>query len=189
MQPTDYQTGYSGLTGNDIANYLKRSFTKDDTALVESLITMFEATICSLCNRQFKPDVEITERFDLPGQEFYPSSFPIKDVNEISINSTVKDYDEDDDYFVYPTRIEFYQLQSSASRSRRALEIKYTIDQFWGEEVKLLLTRLVAHMWLNSENGVSVTEAGFSGVREVFALDKFKKETDAIINLYRKRHI
>lgn len=189
MKPTDYQTGYSELTGNDIAIYLKRSFTKDDNALAESLITMFEATLCSLCKRQFKSDIEFTERFDLPGDEFYPSNFPIKDVNEISINGTVKDYDEDDDYFVYSNRIEFYQLQSSTSRSRRALEIKYTIDQFWGEEVKLLLTKLVAHAWLSSENGISLEESGYSGVREVFALDKFKSETDAIINLYRKRNI
>lgn len=184
MRANHYKTGYSGLTGADVAGYLKRTFTVDENKQATSLIAMFEAQLCSLCSRQFDYNETYEETFFLPASKIFTHNFPVATITEIKIDGEVKSLTEDTDYYIWETYLEF-----TPTLYGKKLSLKYTIDQFWGDEINHLLLQLISHAWLSAENGASVSEIGFAAVRQVFSLDKFEKDTQRIINLHRKRLI
>lgn len=182
MKYNHYATGYSELTGADVAGYLKRTFTTEENKQAEDMIVMFEAQLCSLCNRQFSTSNTYEEKFMLPASKVFTHNFPVAEVSSIKIDGTTKALVEDTDYIIWDSYLEF-----TPSLHGKRLALEYTIEKFWGDEIKYLLLQLVGQAWLSAENGMSVSEIGFAAVRQVFALDKFEKDTNRIIKLYRKR--
>lgn len=200
MKANLYASGYTEKSGSDLAGFLKRTFTAEETEQADMLIAAVEREIATRCKRQFlfqSKDDEGTvidqvyeEYFDLPESVFFTHNFPIKAVSKIILNGAEQTMTANTDYFVYDDHIEFYPTLLAGIQGRRALKIEYTIEKFWGEEIDLLVLKLAGRLWLSAENaGVGVRETSFASMREAMDTQGFKTDTDRIVSLYRKRLI
>ena len=115
--------------------------------------------------------------------------FPIKSIESIKIGGEDAGLTENTDFYIYDDAVVF-ENGTFSSRMRRGLEIEYTIEKFWDEDVKLTLLKLAATAWLNAEDGgVSKSEMGFASIRQVMDTENYTKEIAGLVNRYRKRLI
>ena len=95
QHPNEYLAGYSLVTPESLANFLRREFSALEQAQASEIISSIEIEIAARCNRQFcyaLPDdesvleaVEYIERFDLPTTTVCTSAFPVATVESIRI--------------------------------------------------------------------------------------------------------
>lgn len=190
INPNQYLSGYSGLSASDLAGYLRRSFTSSEMTQADFLIESIEVEIASQCRRQFAygNDNVYVESFDLPHRRVFTSSFPIREIKKISVSGEELSLDEGEDYVVYDSHLEFINQPTSSGTNRKALEIEYTIRQFWGNDVTHLILKLAGQAWLNAEDGgVSKREFSFASVRQAMDTDKFHQDVKQIISRYQKK--
>lgn len=197
--PKQFITGFSGVTYETIASFLKRTFTPDEQTEISSLITQIEYELAARCRRQFAyqtddeqyPEaIEYSEFFDLPNDNFFPNAFPIEEVKSIKVEGVekIETLTENVDYFIYDSHIEFYPDLFEVNQGRKALQLTYTIRKFWGDDVVLLIKKLAGKMWLASEDaGESIGERSFASVREVMDSKEFKNQVETTISRYKKK--
>jgi hypothetical protein len=193
MDPTVYQPGYSGIGATELATFLKVNFTTEEQEEADILIAQVESEFASMCRRQFLYQtsgyspipVEYTEKLDAGKNVYFTKAFPVATIESVKIRGVEQDLTEDEDYFIYPTYIEF-NTAPSAENYRRALEITYTISKFWTDDVPLIIKKLAGKLWNATEAaGVSVRERSFTSIRETFDNEAFEKEVMRTVNRYK----
>jgi len=175
-----YLNGYSGLTYTDIANLTGRTLSATEQALITDLISDYEDFIARQCKRQFviqSKDVpavaqDYFETADAGKYRYYYFNLPIKIVTKILLDGNVI-YDATQqtnqitlgvDFYVYTDYIQFVTPPQSALDNHNALEIHYTIDKFWGNDVVLGIKRSVAETFLGGQyGGKDVNQLNTSG--------------------------
>lgn len=183
-----YQTGFSGLTFTDIQTFLKRTFSTAEQTLATSLIKQKEYELCNLTNRQFLyTGVEYYEKFNAPLVTVFPYATPLSTLVKIEVDGIDKTslYVLGRDYYVYDNFFHFESPIVSAGNQHQAVKLTYTLKQFWGEDIKYLITRWVAVDFLASENGgVALSNMSFSGLSQGFDLATFNDDKHKIIFRY-----
>lgn len=182
QNPRLYQSGYTGLTGADLANYLRREYSPEELDQAQMLIKSVELDIASECRRPFEYRGSFSERFNLPAHTIYTHAFPILEVEKFMIGEEEVDVD----YTIEGSSILFPTGVFGFERINKGLEVIYTIPQFWGDDVKNLVLKLAGQAMLNAEDGgVTKKEFSFVATRMVMDYDKFEKERRAIISKYK----
>jgi hypothetical protein len=189
LNAKSYQSGYTGLKGSDIASYLKQTFTVEEEAQAESLISSVETMLAIQCHRNFLikdsagVDQVYYEYFD-GGKELYRSSnFPINEVTKIQISGSDKyvkgggsnELTLDTDFIVDRAEIEFLTMVPCAfsNTQRKAVKIFYTLEKFWGSDVIENVKRLVAElMKAREQGGKEIKGYSFAGMRIDFQDNK-----------------
>lgn len=178
----------------DLAKYLRREFSPSESDQAQKIITAIELEIARRCRRPFAitlSDEEIvySEYFDLPGKTFFTAGFPIKNIEAININAVDAGLVANADYYIYDDAVVF-EFGTFNHRLKKGLEIQYTIEQFWGEDLVIAILKLAGVAWLNAEDGgVAKTELGFASIRQAYDLPEFNKHIDQVVNSYKKRLI
>ena len=167
-----YLSGWSLVTHSDVSSLLGKTLSTAEQTLITSLIKQVELYICRQCNRQFKLSQTYYETVDAGKSRYDVCNIPILAVTKITVDGNTK-YEasgEDNsltlnqDFFVYDDYVEFATLVSSSVDNRNAMVLYYTIDEFWGEEVKLAITRFVSDLFVNREYATNrVQSIGISG--------------------------
>lgn len=188
-------SGYSAITYTDIQTFINRTLTSGEQTLVTSLITSVESYIARLCDRQFKTATDFTDVFDIDGQDYIFYNYPIKEVTKIvSGGITLYDksvqennYVEGIDYFTYDDRIMFEYEPEYTNSPRRALEITYNIEKFWGDDVTLAIKKWVSEMFTAKEfAGREMSNISVNGVSTGFDTSKTPAYVQKVIDAYRK---
>lgn len=188
-------SGYSAITYTDIQTFINRTITSGEQTLVASLIASVESYIARLCDRQFKTATDFTDIFDVDGQEYIFYNYPIKEVTKI-VSGGVTLYDktsitntlvENTDYYVYDDRIVFEYEPEYTNSPRRALEITYNIEKFWGDDVTLVIKKWVSEMFTAKEfAGREMSNISVNGVSTGFDTAKTPAYVQKVIDAYRK---
>jgi hypothetical protein len=194
-----YKSGYSGLTHTDIAAFFSKTLSATEQSVVTNLIAEIEDFLCRACRRNFfLPDGttdKYYEEMDAGQDKVYVTNGPIKEVLKITVNDVdwyVKGGGSNKlvlgtDFFVYEHKIIFETVPYSSIDDRRAMKIYYTIEPFWGAEVKLAIKRWVAEVFLAREYGGSAPKQfnvqGFSLALDENNLPSYLK---SIIGSYRR---
>lgn len=162
-----YKSGYSGLTQADVAAFISKTLSAPEQTVVTSLIADIEDFICRACRRNFFIADGSTDQYyeivDAGKEEYYLTNGPIKEILKITVNSTdwyVKGGSSNKltlgtDLFVYENKVLFETVPYSSINDRRAMTIYYSIEQFWGGDLKLAIQRWVAETFLAREYGGS----------------------------------
>ena len=195
-----YQEGFSSVAASDVAAFVGKTFTAEDTTVVTSLIAALESRIATACRRQFKyvdsnVDQVYYETVDAGKYEYITHNFPIKEVTKITVNGVIK-YQKNGnsniltlgtDLFVYPDRICMTTPLSSAINNSRAMVLYYTISQFWGSDVKHAIKQWAAELFLNREyGGESVTQFSVTGQSLQFDTTTLPKYVQQVVDSYKK---
>lgn len=190
-----YPTGYSGLAHADIASFLQKTFTAAEQSAVTALIAEIESEISRRCDRAFLvANSQYKELFDVPADK---TSFRVKNpvINAVVTlkmeGETI--YDGTDTYdlrvHIYPNRVEIPEIPDPEYQ-QNALEITYTIKQFWGDDVKLAIKRVVGQIILNAENaGVPLLTTSFGSMSETKDGQELNKHIDAVVKRYRMMNL
>ena len=187
----EYPTGYSGLAHADIASFLQKTFTAGEQAAVTALIAEVESEISRRCDRAFKvAESQYKEVFDVPPQvdAFRTKHSPINSVVLITMEGETI-YEANDNHglkvHVYPNRLVIPEIPDP-EYAERALEVTYTIKQFWGDDVKLAIKRVVGQLILNAENaGVPLITTSFGSMTETKDGQELVKHIDAVVKRYK----
>lgn len=185
-----YPTGYSGLAHGDIASFLGKTFTTAEQTAVTGLIAEIEAEIARRADRNFLvTNAQYKEVFDVPSNKdtFKVKNQPINAIVDISMEG-VSIYNSELTTLkvhVYPNKIVIPEIPDP-EYAERALEVTYTIKQFWGDDLKLAIKRLVGQLILNAENaGVPLITTSFGSVSETKDGQELNKHIDAVVKRYR----
>lgn len=186
-----YPIGYSGLAHSDIASFLQKTFTTAEQSAVTALIGEIESEISRRCDRAFKvTDSQYKEVFDVPAQvdAFRTKNSPINSVVLITMEGETI-YEAEDDHglkvHIYPNRLVIPEIPDP-EYAERALEVTYTIKQFWGEDVKLAIKRVVGQMIISAENaGVPLITTSFGSMSETKDGQELNRHIDAVVKRYR----
>ena len=187
----EYPTGYSGLAHADIASFLQKTFTAGEQAAVTALIAEVESEISRRCDRAFKvAESQYKEVFDVPPQvdAFRTKHSPINSVVLMTMEGETI-YEANDNHglkvHVYPNRLVIPEIPDP-EYAERALEVTYTIKQFWGDDVKLAIKRVVGQLILNAENaGVPLITTSFGSMTETKDGQELVKHIDAVVKRYK----
>jgi hypothetical protein len=189
LKANSYQSGYTGLKGSDIASYLKQTFTVEEEAQAESLVSSVETMLAIQCHRNFLikdsagVDQVYYEYFEGGKQLYRSSNFPINEVTKIQVSGITKyikdgvsnEWTIDTDFVVDRAEIEFLTtvpLALSVSQ-RKAVKIFYTLEKFWGSDVIENVKRLVAElMKAREQGGKEIKGYSFAGMRIDFQDNK-----------------
>ncbi len=193
-----FYSGYSELTPNDIGNFIGKELSSTEQAVINSLIQSMELHIARNCNRNFLHDLSgnsYYQVFDAGKKEYCTFNLPIKEITKIELDGDIEydieeesnDYVLGSDFFVYDEGITFYTITKSSINDRNALKIYYTIEEFWGEDVKLAIKRWVSEIFLSREyGGKKVTSFNFSGYSLDFSEDEIPEYIKEVISNYKK---
>lgn len=197
-----YQTGYSKLTGNDIASFLGKTFSVEEKAVAEDLIESCEDHIARACRRNFlvkdndNNDVEYFETLDAGKYRYYLKNFPINTIKRIDLDGVQK-YDSDNeatyglylgsDLHVSDFEFTLDWLFTSARDDRNALKVYYTIEEFYGKDVSLAIKRFVAEIFSSrSYGGRQVNNISVPQLSMGFDNSKAEKYFKSIVSRYKK---
>lgn len=183
----DFQIGYSGLSHTDIASFLKRTLTADEQALVTSLISEVERSLCQLTNRQFKPSVDYFQEFGSGISEFELANVPISQLSEVSVDGVdvTENYTLGENYWIMDEIYIKFETPITSQNIYTGVKLSYQIRKFWGEDIKLFLKKWISYEFLNSENaGVGVSNFSFAELNKVLNVSQFNRDKEKIINYY-----
>jgi len=194
-----YKSGYSGLTHTDIANFLSKTLSAAEQAVVTSFILDVEDFFCRACRRNFFIADGTTDQYyelvDAGKSKYYLTNGPIKEILKITVNSTdwyVKGGSNNKltlgtDFFVYENHVLLETVPYSSTDDRRALKVYYTIEQFWGSDLKLAITRWVSALFLSREYGGStIKRFNVQGLSIDFDENGLPNYVNAITESYRR---
>lgn len=190
-----YLSGWSGLTYTDIQTFNGKTIPSANQTSVNNLIKSVEDYIERECARNFKvlaTDDYYSEIFTSGKTSYQLSSYPIT-LKKIILNSQTV-YDSSSQTNIYTLNLDFYIKHNriyfpgtaEASGYYNDLEFRYNISQFWGDDVKQAIIRVVSDIYLNRANsGKPITNMSFSGVSFGFLQDETTRMMKDIISYYR----
>lgn len=194
-----YKSGYSGLTQADVAAFISKTLSSTEQTVVTALIADIEDFMCRACRRNFFIVDGTTDQYyeivDAGQETVYFTNTPIKEILKISVNSTdwyVKGGNNNrlilgTDFFVYENKIFFESITYSSINDRRAMTIYYTIEPFWGSDLKLAIKRWVSELFLTREYGTnSVTRMNIQGFLMDFNTADLPTYIESVIESYRR---
>lgn len=162
---TEYQSGWSGLTYADVEAQVGKVFPTADQAAITNLITKIELMICGLCHRQFKNGgSEIyVERVPSNTARFFAKAFPVSTVTNIKINDVaVSGLVSGNQYgILYPNEIALNLLGIQSNLDK--VEIYYTIEKFWGDDIKLAIVQYITKILNDQKAGGDLRDFSFAG--------------------------
>jgi hypothetical protein len=184
----DYQTGFSGITFADIALFLKRTLTASEQTLVTSLIAEVEREICRSTSRQFSDTAEYYEEFRSGYSQFYLYNLPVASISLIEIDGVdmTSSYTEGSDYWILDEILIKFEVPIVSQNLYTGVKLTYTIRKFWGEDIELLIKKMVAVNFLRSEDGgVALGSFSFADEAQQFNQRQFDIEKEKVINYYK----
>ena len=195
-----YKSGYSGLTYSDIAAFLAKTLSAPEQAVVTALIADIEDVLCRSCRRNFFiPDGTTDSYYETvdSGQETLRLyNLPIKEIVKFTIDDDLDLYVKGDsdneyrlgrDFFVYEDKVVFATVPYSSIDDRRALTIHYTIEQFWGNDVKLAIKRWVSELFITREYGSNaVSRINVQGFLMDFNTSDLPNFVQSVVDSYRR---
>lgn len=191
--PTIYTTGYSGITADNLAEFLRREFSEQEQTQATVIIAQVEAEIANRCRRQFSyidsesEPIEYEEVFDLPATTVFTNAFPIASIEQIEVDGVVQTLVANTDYYLYDSYIEFV---NGLSGYKRGLTLTYTIKKFWGDDLNTAILKMAGHLWLNAEDsGMGKREISFASIRQIMDTSTFENQIKAVVDRYKKRLI
>lgn len=162
---TEYQSGWSGLTYSDVESQVGKVFPAADQTAITSLIAKVELMICNLCHRQFAygAGTVYIERVPSNTSRFFARSTPVSTVTNIKINDVaVTGLVAGNQYgIVYPNEIalNLVGIQSNLDK----VEIYYTIDKFWTDDIKLAIVQYITKILNDQKAGGDLRDFSFAG--------------------------
>lgn len=193
------QSGYSGVTHNDIAALLGKTFNAQEQTLATTYISSIERYIASKCRRNFKDNLGSDSYYDIfdAGRDGYTLfNYPISEVKRIVVDGVDQYVSTDSenslfvqgqDFFVHDFAIQFATIPHSSVNNRRALKIYYTIAKFWGDDVVIAVKMWVSQLMGSREYGNrSVKKIEFNGFRLEFKEEEMPQIVKSVIENYRK---
>ncbi len=193
-----YKSGYSGLTHSDIAAFISKTLSAPEQAVVTALIADIEDFLCRACRRNFFVPDGTTDKYyetvDAGNETLRLLNLPIKEILKITVNGTdwyVKGSGNQPvlgtDFFVYEDKVVFETVPYSSVDDRRALAVYYTIEQFWGSDIKLAIKRWVSDIFLAREyGGNSVSRFNVQGFSMDFNTTSLPQFIQAVVDSYRR---
>ncbi len=194
-----YKSGYSGVTHTDIANFLSKTLSAPEQSVVTALIADVEDFFCRACRRNFFLPDGTTDKYyetvDAGKDKYYLTNGPIKEVLKITVNDIdwyVKDGGSNKlvlgtDFFVYENQIQFESSPYSTINDRRAMKIYYSIEAFWGSDLKLAIKRWASDLFLSREyGGTSVKRFNVQGFSIDFDENGLPNYVNAIVSSYKR---
>jgi hypothetical protein len=184
---TLYATGYSGVAPVDLAQYLKRTFTADETASAFDLIKSVEYELASKCHRNFNTDLTYFEYFNGGRSVYSPSNYPVASLTKIEVDGIdiTDNHTLGATYWILGNDLRFYTPVYSSHLPFNAVRLEYIIKPFWGDDVKLMVKKWAGVNFLNAENGgVPLSSFSFADLSQTFSYSEFTKERDALIARY-----
>jgi len=195
-----YLSGWSSLTHTDISSLVGKTLSSAEQSLLTTLIAELELTICRRCNRQFKYSSQTYYETVNAGEEkYFLKSIPVLAVTKITLDgSTIYELNGNNntltlnqDFFVFRNYVQFASVQSSSVDNRNALVIYYTLEQFYGDEIKLAMKRYLAELFLQREYGTKpVQSLGISGGLDIsFDSRAIPDYLEKVINFHKLRNV
>ena len=175
----------------NVAMLLQRTFSEDEKALIVDLISSAEDEFARQCNRNFDDNRTYYEYFDNGFTKVTLLNTPIKTLEAIVVDgmNRTSNYTENTHYWIYDSFIRFIEYLSGVSLFK-AIRLEYTIKKFWGNDVKMLITKWAAYDFLTSDNaGVGQTSMSFEQISQTFNVDQFIKERETVIGRYLKANV
>jgi hypothetical protein len=199
-----FLSGFSGVTHSDIANFTGKTLTTQENSVVDDLIASAEDFFARQCKRNFQTKDGINNQiyFEITNGDidlFYPFNYPINEVTQIDVQGTtvyLKGGSNNQiilgkDFFVYPEKLELINKNFSFDTNEQAMTIYYSIDQFWGKDITLVIKRWISEIFLASQYGgkgiSSINVAG--GVNIQFDISNLPKYINDLITYYHKVNI
>ena len=200
IKPGQYLTGYSGVTPSDVEKYMKASFDAADTEVCEEAIKAVEMEISRLTDRNFAY-IDGTDKqqyyqvFDGGHYAYDLAAYPLDEIVKIEIDGTVK-YDVDDetkpyvlgtDFYTYDEMIEFPYKQVGGLSNRNVVKIYWTMQQFWGDDIRLAVKKWVADIMRDrATDGKTIKKFSFSGLTYEYENKDTKTILDHIVTTYKR---
>lgn len=191
-----YQSGWSGLTYTDIQGFNGKTIPSADQTPVANLIKSLEDYICRATGRQFLvvSGAEYYSETFTSGQKRYTlKGFPFT-IKKIIVNSvTVYDsaspltgqYILNTDFYIKHNKI-IFPNGLGATGYYNDVEVQYQITQFWADDIKQAIVRIVSDIYLNKKNsGKSLSSYSFSGLSLDFKDNGLTQMFDDLISHYR----
>lgn len=197
-----YYSGYSGLAHADIATFLQRTFTTQEQTIATALISSIEVFLAKKCNRNFlyqssgsTPTDTVYYDIVNAGQVSVDvKNGPIKEVTKIELDGVTK-YDKttpttntwalDVDFVVFEDHIEFETIPSSSKNDKRAVKIHYSIEAFWGDDVKHAIKQWVSEIiGASTHGGKTITSVNYSGYSLNFTDSEIPEYVKQVISSY-----
>ncbi len=171
------QTGYSKVTYSDVGNFINKKFNSQEQTLIAFLISACETLIARETGRNFAYSNVLYYEDLVAGTNLYKfRNTPVLEINKILLDNVIQYevegnsniYTLNIDFTPYTDSIYFYTIPTSLIRSSNGLRIYYTIEKFWGDDVKLAIMQWVGEIFLSRDyagkkinsinsNGVSVS--------------------------------
>lgn len=191
-----YQSGWSGLTYADIQAFNGKTIPSADQSPVANLIKSLEDYICRATGRNFlvvSGEEYYSETFTSGEKRYTLKGFPFT-IKKIIVNSvTVYDsaspltgqYILNTDFYIKHNKV-IFPNSLGATGYYNDVQIQYTITQFWGDDVKQAIIRVVSDIYLNKKySGKSLNSFSFSGLSLDFKNDGLTQMLNDIISYYR----
>lgn len=195
---TIYQTGFSGVTNDDIKSFTGKTLSIKEQTECDSIISSLESYIAKQCRRNFLvlPETDVYYQvFDAGENEYLLKSFPINEVTKVTVNDTIiyEKNGESNQYvlgqsmFVDNDRVLFLTAPQSSVHNFRALKIYYTIQNVVGEDMKLAIKQWASDIFLNREvAGKSLTNFTASGISTGYDSKSIPTYVNDVISSYKK---
>jgi hypothetical protein len=197
-----YRTGFSGVSASDVGNFLNVSLTTAETSVISELILDAEDALMRDCRRNFQvkddsdTDIEYKATANANINLFYTYNYPIKKVTRIDVdgvqkydseNESTYDYRLGEDFFVENYRIEFDTILQSSKDVRNSVIIYYTLEDFWGRDIKTYIKKYAAQEFMNREyGGKKVNNFNIPQLSVGFDSNSLKKDYAKILKRYKK---
>jgi hypothetical protein len=155
----DWQSNYSGVSVNDIQVFLKRTLTDSEKDFVNALLPLLESYICLNTDRQFK----VLNDGDYYYEEYkfekvhFLYNYPVKEIYKILVDDEVvylKGASNNDFEIGLDFDYDEYQLMIYRDLTGSKIKVLYTINKFYGNDVKLAIIEAVIDYLNTSDYGM-----------------------------------
>lgn len=198
VKPGQYIAGYSGITPDDIAKHMKATFDATDTEVCTEAIEAVEIELARLTGRNFaymdgEDRQEYYQVFNGGLSRYDLLASPVDTIKKIELDGEVV-YDIDDetkpyvlgtDFYVSDRMIEFAYKQMGGLSNKNVLKVYWTIQEFWGADVRLAIKKWVADIMREREtNGKNLKKFSFSGLTYEYDNKETQSAIDRVISNY-----
>jgi hypothetical protein len=155
----DWQSNYSGVSVNDIQVFLKRTLTDSEKDFVNALLPLLESYICLNTDRQFKVLNDgdyYYEEYKFEKVHFF-YNYPVKEIYKILVDDEVvylKGASNNDFEIGLDFDYDEYQLTIYRDLTGSKIKVLYTINKFYGNDVKLAIIEAVIDYLNTSDYGM-----------------------------------
>jgi len=201
----DYQSGYSGVTAEDVGDMIGITPTAKEILVLDKIIERIELFVCNYCNRQFKTEAlavdEIYEEIVLgSGVKYYLGAYPIKEIERINYDGEdiyVKDGVDNklkaddfvvmDDFIVFNARYagDYFASDLYFFHNKKML-FENTIKPFWGTDLVMIIEDLAGQRFQGRDTGNKDLTSVSTGTYSVSYADTMSEAIKTTLNKYKK---